>query len=173
MLMKMGTVLTDFEARAASALKALFERISAIKLLDLKHESKGGFGDVILARIDLYGHRHTLACVANPDCQPAQACAALRELGSADAIPFVIAPYLSREAQSFCKQNQIGFLDFEGNARLTVGDFFIVMRSVPRDVEARASVPIRKSPARASVDLIFPNTLPKVATKQPPLALSA
>ena len=56
---------------------------------------------------------------------------------AADAIRLVIAPYLSPEAQALCKENQIGFLDFEGNARITVGDFFIVMRALPRNGTTR------------------------------------
>jgi hypothetical protein len=173
-------MLTEFEVRAADALKTLLGRVSAVKLIDLKHESlRAGAFAAILARISINGHSHTLACDANPDCEPARLRAVLREwLNSAaplaaNAIPFVIVPYLSPEAQALCKQNKIGYLDFEGNARLTVGDFFIVMRSMPRQAASRVSAASQNPPARAAVDPIFPNVLPKVPQKRPALALSA
>jgi hypothetical protein len=91
----------------------------------------------IIAQIDVYGHRHTLACEVYPDGDPGRLRAAFRQSQrvaqpiSSDATPVLIAPYLSPEAQDLCKQSKGGFLDFEGNARLTVGEVFIVMRSLP------------------------------------------
>jgi hypothetical protein len=177
--MKTGTVLTEFEARAADALRALLGRFSAIELIDLKHESQPGGGSAILARIRICGHSHTLACELNSNGEPSKLRALLRENQTfaaplaADTIPVVIAPYLSPEAQALCKQNKTGYLDFEGNGRLTVGDFFIVMRSLPREAASRASAAPQKSPTRSAVDPIFPNALPKISRKQPPMALSA
>lgn len=201
--MKMGAVSTEFEACAADALRALLGRFSAIKLIELQHESQPGCGfTAIHARIEICGHRHTLACQAHPHGEPARLRAAFCEVQdrlpesqdslresqdslpeaqdssrqvrraaapfAADAIPVVIAPYLSPEAQALCKQNKIGFLDFQGNARLTVGDFFIVMRSLPRKAATRVSAAAPHSsaraaldPARTSVDPIFANALPK------------
>lgn len=164
--MNTGTVSTEpvstkFEMRAVAALRALLSRVSAIKLLDLKHESDFRcesrpvgrsatvFARAIFAHIDVFGHSHTLACAVIPDGEPSQLRTQLRtlprelETGAApfapdasplavDAVPFVIAPYLSPEAQALLKQSNIGFLDFEGNARLNVGEVFISMRSLSR-----------------------------------------
>ena len=170
--MKTGTMLTDFESRAAHALKSLLGRVSAIRLIELKHQSQpGGFGR-IMARISIYGHSHTLACDANPNVEPARLRRALREAQNsagpiaADAIRLVIAPYLSPEAQALCKENQIGFLDFEGNARITVGDFFIVMRALPRNGATRVSAAPAKSPARVVIDPIFTEALPNIPHRQ-------
>jgi hypothetical protein len=169
--MKTATVLTEFESRAADALRALLGRFSAVKLIELNHESQPGGCAAILARISINGHSHTLACEANPHGEPAILRAVLREGQNsaaslaADAIPVLIAPYLSPEAQALCKQNRIGFLDFEGNARLTVGDFFIVMRSLPREAATRVSAVPQDPPAR-NVDPIFPSALPKFPRKQ-------
>jgi hypothetical protein len=178
--MKTGTVLTEFEARAADALRALLGRFSAIKLIELKHESQPSGGvAAIRARITIDGHNHTLACDVNPDGEPDRLRAVLCEGQNghaplaADTIPVLIAPCLSPEAQALCKQNKIGFLDFEGNARLTVGDFFIVMRSLPRQAVSRASAPLQKTTARTAVDPILANVLPKTSRKQLAIALSA
>jgi len=177
--MKTGTVLTEFETRAADALRALPGRFSAIKLIELKCERHRGGGSAILARIEIHGHRHTLACALNSRGEPSRLGAAFRELQTsaallaADAIPIVIAPYLSPESQALCKENKIGFLDFEGNARLTVGDFFIVMRSLPREAATRVSAASPNPPARTAVDPIFPNPLPKIPRKHVVVPLSA
>jgi hypothetical protein len=48
-----------------------------------------------------------------------------------DATPVIIAPYLSPESQALCKESQAGFLDLEGNARLALGEVFIVKRTLP------------------------------------------
>jgi hypothetical protein len=42
-----------------------------------------------------------------------------------EATPIFIAPYLSPEAQGLCRENQVGFLDLEGNARLVFDSVFI------------------------------------------------
>jgi hypothetical protein len=42
----------------------------------------------------------------------------------------IIAPYLSPEAQAICKENDAGFLDLEGNARIVVDEIFISKRTM-------------------------------------------
>lgn len=189
--MKTVAISTEFAARAADALKALLGRFSAIKLIELKHESQHagdfaailarpvGISATLLARIEIYGHSHTLACEVDPSGDPARLRAVLRKRQAfaqpiaADSIPVVVAPYLSPEAQALCKQNKIGFLDFVGNARLTVGDFFIVMRSLPREGATRVFATPQKLPAHTAIDPIFPSVLPKISRKHPAVALSA
>jgi len=39
--------------------------------------------------------------------------------------PIFIAPYLSPEAQTLCREHEVGFLDLEGNARLVFDGVFI------------------------------------------------
>jgi hypothetical protein len=173
---------SDLETRVAEALAALLRRISAIKLLEMKREldtkresrPRGPYSGTtarrvqavpiqtssiqasrILAHIEVYGHRHTLACEVYPDGDPVRLRAALHESQriawpiSSDATPVLIAPYLSPEAQELCKQSKTSFLDFEGNARLTVGEVFIVMRSLPGPATAQQSAALRASPARS------------------------
>jgi hypothetical protein len=47
-----------------------------------------------------------------------------------ETTPVLIAPYLSPEAQTLCKERDAGFLDLEGNARLSPGEVFIGKRSM-------------------------------------------
>ena len=178
--MNTGTVLTEFETRAAEALTALLGRVSAIKLRKLQcgSQPRSRF-TAILAHIEVFGHSHILACEADPFGDTDQLRAMLREWRgdaaslAADLTPVLIVPHLSPETQAICKQSQIGFLDLEGNARLSVGEVFIGMRSLPRDEATRVSAALHTSPARSAASSIPPKGLPKFSRKQAEAALSA
>ncbi len=126
----------ELEARAAEALRELLEQVSTIKVRDLRRASKAP-GRGIVAHIEVLGHTHTLACKVEASGELCQVSAALAEMDAhtahlgADATPVLIAPYLSPEAQSLCKESHAGFLDLEGNARLMIDEVFIAKRSLP------------------------------------------
>ena len=135
--MKSDRAATQFEHRATEALKALLEQVSAVKLKEMKTEPPvRGRAAEILVQIDIYGRSHTLACEVNADTRPSKVRASLKKLRdcaahlAGEATPVFIAPYLSPEAQAICKESHAGFLDLEGNARLSVGEVFIGKRSM-------------------------------------------
>ena len=135
--MKTDRAATEFEVRAAEALRELLEQVSAVKLKEMKSEPPArGRAAEILVQIDVYGHSHTLACELNADTRPSKVRASLKKLRdcaahlAGEATPVFIAPYLSPEAQAICKESHAGFLDLEGNARLSVGEVFIGKRSM-------------------------------------------
>lgn len=135
--MKSDRAATELEVRAAEALKTLLDQVSAVKIKDMKHERPArGRAAGIVAHVDVYGHSHTLTCEVNADTTPSRVRASLKKLQDSGrrqsnaATPVIIAPYLSPEAQALCKENRAGFLDLEGNARLTLGEFFIGKRSL-------------------------------------------
>lgn len=178
--MKMNTATTELEIRAAEALAAVLAQISGVKLKEMRREpASRGQSAGFSARIDVFGHSHTLACEVRFDAEPGRLRDALRDFhGGAphlpgDATPVIIAPYLSPEAQAICKESDAGFLDLEGNARLAVGELFIGMRSLPREAETRASAAPHKSPARSAADSMFPSGLPRFSRKQAAAAISA
>jgi hypothetical protein len=134
----------DLEVRAAAALKAVLAEVSTIKVREIRHQGpETGNDRGLTACVYVFGHRHTLTCGVESDGQPGHVRSALEELrhGAArlpgDAMPVIIAPYLSPEAQAVCKENKAGFLDLEGNARLALGEVFIVKQTLPY----RSSVP--------------------------------
>ncbi len=152
---------TELGARAAEALKALLSQVSGVRLTEMKREPQArGRAAEIVARIDVFGHTHTLACAVHSDGEPDHVRAALHGLRDsaahlpANTTPVLIAPYLSPEAQAFCKENQAGFLDLEGNARLTVGEVFIGMRSLPYHAIGRPSAASHQPPARSPANEI-------------------
>jgi hypothetical protein len=135
--MQTGRSAAELEVRAAEALKALLEQVSAVKLRELRREPPArGHAAELVALIDVYGHSHTLACEVNLDTRPSRVRASLKKLHNCAAhlagaaTPVLIAPYLSPEAQALCKECRAGFLDLEGNARLTLGEVFIGKRSL-------------------------------------------
>lgn len=153
--MKSNISTDNLEYRATEALRALLGQISVIKLKEIRRAPKGP----ILARVDVLGHCHTLACEIEPNVRPENLRGALEELRQeavrceTAATPLLIAPYLSSEAQAVCKDCSASYLDLEGNARLALGEVFIGKRST----QARAANRLA-NPAPAQVLHPFPPT---------------
>jgi len=133
--MKTNPTMSELERRAVEALQALLGQVSVIKLKEIKLAPLTTGDPGIVARVEVLGHRHTLACEVRENAQTQNLREALQRLhdGAAHydepATPVLIAPYLSPEAQTLCKESHAGFLDLEGNARLALGEAFIGKRS--------------------------------------------
>ena len=129
--------------KAAGAVKSLSER-ALRRLLDLLDRVPGAkvapqepgpaLGD---RRVDMVigfsvdDQRWTLAVEVKSNGQPRHLRAALhqmRELRQGkgqDWVPILIAPYLSPEARRLCVEDDVGYLDLHGNARLAFGQVYI------------------------------------------------
>jgi hypothetical protein len=131
-MLKERQSMKELENQAAGALEALIAQVPAIRLDGVKIEARAGDRVVdILAYINVSDHPHVLVCELKSSGQPRNVRAALLQLGSYaahfgdGAIPIFIAPYLSPEAQAVCRDNGVGFLDLEGNARIAFDNVFI------------------------------------------------
>ena len=171
---------TELGTRAAEALKVLLSQVSGVRLTEMKREPQArGRAVEIVARIDVFGHTHTLACEVHSDGEPDHVRAALHGLRDsaahlpANTTPLLIAPYLSPEAQAFCNENQAGFLDLEGNARLTVGEVFIGTRSLPCHAIGRLSAAYHQPPARSPANEIVHDGLRRPSRSHTASALVA
>lgn len=129
-MLKMPENLNDLENQATEVLGALLQTVPVIKVDKIgRTPSRSSFD--ILAEITSDGHRHFLACEVKPVGQPRHVRAALLQLRKAakefglPATPVFIAPYLSPEAQALCREFDVGFIDFVGNARITFASVFI------------------------------------------------
>jgi hypothetical protein len=147
--MNPATLGNDLVTRAADALKAVLREISSVKLTELRCEPLGHCQRGILARIDVFGRSHTLACEVNAQGNPQQMMTSLHSLREScthrdvESTCVIIAPHLSPEAQAVCKESHAGFLDLEGNARIAVGEIFISKRTMlPRMRRLDAADPI-------------------------------
>jgi hypothetical protein len=127
----------NLESQAVEALKETLQQVSVIHVQDIKIEPLGQLGrSRIVAHVDIYGHGHTLVCDLEKNADSPCVRKELFELRSlhtgraGDAIPVLIAPSLSGEVQALCRDNDIGFLDLDGNAHLTLNEVFVASRSM-------------------------------------------
>jgi|SRR5580698_3592736 hypothetical protein len=140
--MKSHDLRHDLEVRAAAALKAALAEVSTIKVREIRHDSSRK-GRGLMAYIEILGCRHSLACTVH-DGHPHELRLAFEEwrtstaFRTSDALPVIIAPRLSPEAQALCREHQAGYVDLEGNARLALGEVFIVKRTLPHALQTAA-----------------------------------
>lgn len=122
----------DMERRATEALRSLLGQVSVIKVKEISRTPEGS----MLARVEVLGHSHTLACEIKANAQPGNLRTALQALHDdiahrhGTATPVLIAQHFSAEAQALCQELSAGYLDLEGNARLALGEVFIGTRSL-------------------------------------------
>jgi len=131
-MLNTSKIVNELDQQAANALQAFLEQVPAIKSTDVELSAQGTHGRAdILVRINAGIHSHVLICEVKASGQPRHVRTALLQLRDyaahygAGAIPVFIAPYLSPEAQILCREQGVGFLDFEGNARLVFDGVFI------------------------------------------------
>lgn len=149
--MRMHDAQYELETRAAAALMAALTEVSTVKVKEIRHET--GCDANLTVHVDVFGCRHVLACAVHSDGQPHNLVPAIQRLcgqealQSAGPMPIVVAPYLSPEAQALCTQSGMGFVDLEGNARLALGEIFIVKRTLPHRSQHRSASPVAWHPA--------------------------
>ena len=94
-------------------------------------QALAGSGIDALVWLQLEDRRQPLACAVLAHGQPHHVRLALWELTHAirricpDSIPLLFAPFLSPASQAICKEDQVAFLDHQGNARLVFDGIFI------------------------------------------------
>jgi len=122
--------------RAMEELKALLEQSHSIRLKEILQESQGSGSRIdLLARIDVFGHSHTLACAVQRGGTMSAMRDDLRHLCEdigrqpEEMMPILIAPRLSSKLRTLCIERNVGFLDFEGNGRVILEEAFIGKRT--------------------------------------------
>lgn len=150
--------MKNLENQAAHALRSLLTQVPAVKLVDLGDEAPQlDRGIDIVANINVFGRNHVLACAIKSSGQPRHVRMALFQLREhvtrygQGAIPVFIAPYLSPEAQALCRENGVGFLDLEGNARLVFDSVFIERQVANKPISDRRELKSVFKPKSAQV----------------------
>ena len=130
------------ESEAIEALRDTLQQISVIKVKEIAVDPHGRRGEkTILGHIEIYGHAHLLACKVVKSCEllcvkrVVEELQGVRKERGVVVVPILIAPVISDEAQMVCRQNNVGYLDLAGNARLYLDEVFIVKRSLPHHKE--------------------------------------
>lgn len=146
--MKTMYSLPSSKTRAAEALKSVLHQISGIKLKEIHFNTSELESKIdMLASVEVYGRRHTLACkvIAIDELHPDfETLGEFREHAAracANATPVLIAPHLSPEMRLLCGELRTCFLDLEGNARLEIGEFFVARQHLPVHKEQPLRIP--------------------------------
>jgi len=131
-MLKLIDSVKNLEVRASEALAAL---LAQVPIVEIRHVSLGQASIDravnVLVRLAVSERPMTLACQVKSNGQPRFVRAALLELRhyvdrhESDVSPILIAPYLSIEARAMCREQAVGYLDLEGNARLVFDGVFI------------------------------------------------
>lgn len=125
------------ERRAAEALKAFLGTIPQLSLSDMVVTGKPDESDPsvdIVADTEFAGRPMRLVVEVKGNGQPRMAHQAAYQLkryldrSGQDGVPMFMAPYISEQSQAVCREEGIGYLDFEGNARIAFESVFIDRR---------------------------------------------
>jgi len=157
-MLKISVLMKDVESQAVEALRLLLEQVPTIKVVNIEHEaSDHDRGTHIVAHLDLADTRYALFCEVKSSGQPRHVRMALIQLRNdivhreQNARPVLIAPYLSHDAQALCREQDVGFLDLAGNARLIFGSVFIERQVANQPVAERRELRSLFKPKSAQV----------------------
>lgn len=132
-MLKEADPLKQAEARAAEVLRRVIGEVPVFTNVELRYGAQASpdRGADLVAHVEAFGKRHVLVCEVKSNGQPRHVRMGLLQLRSflnqygEDAVPVFMAPYLSPHAQALCREQGVGFLDFEGNVRLAFDGVFI------------------------------------------------
>jgi hypothetical protein len=137
-MLKSSDLAIEFELQAVAALQALLNEIPSVQIKQIERNQRIANIEMdILIQLQAFGSSYTLICEVKSSGQPRHVRSALFQLQRAvrllpeGAVPILIAPFLSSESQALCREEEVGFLDLEGNCRLTFGGVFIE-RQMPK-----------------------------------------
>lgn len=143
------------------ALQPLLELLAQVPVIrgvePVLPQTRTGSGIDALVGLQLEDRRQPLACAVLANGQPRHVRLALWELTHAirrdcpDAIPLLIAPFLSPSSQALCKEHQTAFCDHQGNARLVFDGVFIERVAAGRPTAERRGLKSLFTPKAAQV----------------------
>lgn len=156
--MKTIAMSNELGIRAKDALTAVLRQASTIELKGIEERKTPDLSrqTEFVVQVCVLGRNKTLACKVTPSGESRAVRKALREFEDdaarfpGNAMPVIVAPYLPPESRELCIESSTGFVDFEDNARMILGDMFIAKRSLPRREHHAAAMPevvsVRKFP---------------------------
>ena len=141
------------ESEAVRRLQGLLAEVPFLSVEDVQQEVRDPNDRReldFLIDVKSHGRQQRLVCEVKNNGQPRIVRSAIDQLryflqpGKDDVYGVVIAPYLSPAAQTICREEGVGFLDFEGNCRLVFGGVYI-----------ERAVPLRPTTERRELKSIF------------------
>ncbi|MTC53851.1 hypothetical protein GKR56_11470 [Providencia alcalifaciens] len=135
-------------------LRSILEKIPIIKKITIvKKDQNIDYLVKVLVDKKVY----ILACETKNNGQPRFVHLAIKTLrsylyGQEEAMtPILLAPYLSNDAQKLCNENNISFMDMEGNAHLLFGGIYINHSTSDKPVSEKRGLRTIFSPKSAQI----------------------
>jgi hypothetical protein len=157
-LLKQALELKEGESLGLQSLLELLAQVPAIRGVEpVLPRAWDASGIDALVVLQLEERLQPLACAVLANGQPRHVRLALWELTHAiqrdcpDAIPLLIAPFLSPASQALCKEHQVAFLDQQGNARLVFDGVFIERVTAGKPASVRRDLKSLFTPKAAQV----------------------
>jgi hypothetical protein len=157
-LLKQALELKEGESLGLQTLLELLAQVPVIRGVEPVLPRTGDASGIdALVGLQLEDRLQPLACAVLANGQPRHVRLALWELTHAirrdcpDAIPLVIAPYLSPASQTLCKEHKVAFLDQQGNARLVFDGVFIERVAAGKPASVRRDLKSLFTPKAAQV----------------------
>jgi hypothetical protein len=157
-LLKQALALKEEEVLGLQSLLELLAQVPAIRGVEpVLPRAWDASGIDALVGLQLEDRLQPLACAVLANGQPRHVRLALWELTHAirrdcpDAIPLVIAPFLSPASQALCKEHKVAFIDQQGNARLVFDGVFIERVAAGKPASVRRDLKSLFTPKAAQV----------------------
>jgi hypothetical protein len=157
-LLKQALELKVGESLGLQSLLELLAQVPAIRGVEpVLSRAWDASGIDALVGLQLEERLQPLACAVLANGQPRHVRLALWELTHAiqrdcpDAIPLLIAPFLSPASQALCKEHKVAFLDQQGNARLVFDGVFIERVAAGKPASVRRDLKSLFTPKAAQV----------------------
>jgi hypothetical protein len=135
--MKSSEARIELQQGAEDALRSVLSQVSTIRLKEIRHkEPSSRVKSRFVAKVEVVGRSQALSCqflIGDSKVDLDKMLVELRAFAAqsdVDGVPVLIAQRLSSEEQAVCRQQNVAFVDFEGNARLCLGEVFILKRSI-------------------------------------------
>lgn len=157
-LLKQAQKLKDEETWALQPLLELLAQVPVIRGVEpVLPLNRVDSGIDALVGLQLEDRQQPLACAVLGNGQPRHVRLAIWELAHAirrdcpDAIPLLIAPFLSPASQALCKDHEVAFFDQQGNARLVFDGVFIERVAAGQPAAVRRELKSLFTPKAAQV----------------------
>lgn len=157
-LLKQALELKEGEPLGLQSLLELLAQVPVIRGVEpVLSRTWDASGIDALVGLQLEDRLQPLACAVLANGQPRHVRLALWELTHAirrdcpDAIPLVIAPFLSPASQALCKEHKVAFIDQQGNARLVFDGVFIERVAAGKPASVRRDLKSLFTPKAAQV----------------------
>ena len=159
-MLKSVETIKQLEDQAEGLLRQTLEQVPCVTVIKAVREAtshKSNYRQDIYMQLEAQGRPYDLVCEVLANGQPRHVRTAIHRLlrdansNQSNTLTVIIAPYLSQQAQGICLDNEVGFLDLEGNCRLVFDGVYIERLAPARTQKERRVLRSIFSPKAAQV----------------------